>query len=73
VQPLLFNGLFFSPGFFLGLSLLILELPIGLSLPLQEKNLSGVDESVNDCVCDGVISEDLIKLPERQVRGGDCA
>ncbi len=42
-------------------------LPIGFSFLLKEKDISVIDESVDDSVSDGVSSEDLVEFPEWQV------
>lgn len=58
----------FRPAFlFLG----SLVLPIACAL--HKEDLSFIDESVDDCVCDGVVGEDLIELSEGKVGCGNCA
>jgi len=44
-----------------------------IAYALHVEDFSFIDESVNDCVRDGVVSEDLIELPEWQVGRGYCA
>jgi hypothetical protein len=53
------------------LFLCALVLPIACAL--HEEDLGFIDESVDDCVRDGVVGEDLIELSKRQVGRGNCA
>ena len=40
-----------------------------IAIPLHVKYLSFIDEPVHDGVGNGVVSKDLVELPERQVGG----
>ena len=48
----------FRPGF-----LLLLALVFPIACALHKEDISLIDESVDDSVRDGVVSEDLIKFP----------
>lgn len=40
-----------------------------IAVPLHVKNLSLIDEPVNDGMSDGIVCKDLVELSERQVGG----
>jgi hypothetical protein len=40
-----------------------------IAVPLHEEDLSLIDESVDDGMCNGIVSKDLVELSERQVGG----
>lgn len=43
-----------------------------IAVPLHEEDLSLIDESVDDGMGNGIVSKDLVELPERQVGGSYC-